>query len=127
MQDFYTEQQLNASKKVISSEKNYSGTSEMILWESPEVDILCGDFFALKNEHLYDISAVYDRAALVALASEMRKKYVKKMLTLLPEKVSMLLLTLDYDENEKQGPPFSVTEQEVYRLYGEPNLLIKIC
>jgi len=127
VQDFYTEQQLNASKKVISSEKNYSGTSEMILWESPEVDILCGDFFALKNEHLYDISAVYDRAALVALASEMREKYVKKMLTLLPEKVSMLLLTLDYDENEKQGPPFSVTEQEVYRLYGEPNLLIKIC
>ena len=99
----------------------------MILWESPEVDILCGDFFALKNEHLYDISAVYDRAALVALASEMREKYVKKMLTLLPEKVSMLLLTLDYDENEKQGPPFSVTEQEVYRLYEEPSLLMKIC
>lgn len=41
------------------------------------------------------------------------------MLTLLPEKVSMLLLTLDYDENEKQGSPFSVTEDEVYRLYGE--------
>ena len=119
VQDFYTEQQLNASKKVISAEKNTSEQSKLTLWESPEVDILCGDFFALKKEHLSDISAVYDRAALVALPAEMREKYVKKLLAVLPEKVSMLLLTLDYDENEKQGPPFSVTQEEVYRLYGE--------
>lgn len=119
VQDFYTEQQLIASKTVISAEKNISEQLTLTLWNSPEVDILCADFFALKKEHLSDISAVYDRAALVALPSEMRKKYVKKMLELLPENVSMLLLTLDYDENEKQGPPFSVTEEEVYRLYGE--------
>ena len=119
MQDFYTEQQLIASKTVISTEKNISQQLPLTLWNSPEVDILCGDFFAMKKQHLSDISAVYDRAALVALPAEMRKKYVKKMLALLPEKVNMLLLTLDYDENEKQGPPFSVTEDEVYRLYGE--------
>ncbi|MCW8933076.1 MAG: thiopurine S-methyltransferase [Gammaproteobacteria bacterium] len=119
VQDFYTEQQLNASKTIISSEKNFQGQSEVTLWSSPEVDILCGDFFALEKDYLPDISVVYDRAALVALPSEMREKYVEKMLTLLPKKVSMLLLTLDYDEKEKQGPPFSVTEEEVYRLYGE--------
>ncbi len=119
VQDFYTEQQLIASKTVISTEKNISQQLPLTLWNSPEVDILCGDFFAMKKQHLSDISAVYDRAALVALPAEMRKKYVKKMLALLPEKVNMLLLTLDYDENEKQGPPFSVTEDEVYRLYGE--------
>jgi thiopurine S-methyltransferase len=118
VQDFYTEQQLNASKTIISSEKKISQESELTLWASPEVDILCGDFFVLKKEHLSDISVVYDRAALVALPAEMREKYVKKILSLLPKKVTMLLLTLDYDENEKQGPPFSVTEDEVYRLYG---------
>ena len=117
VQDFYTEQQLNASKTVISPEKTAAGQAQITLWQHPEVDILCGDFFALTREQLSDISAVYDRAALVALPPEMRDKYVSKMLSLLPDRVSMLLLTLDYDENEKQGPPFSVTEEEVYRLY----------
>ncbi len=28
-----------------------------------------------------------------------------------------MLVRLDYDENEKQGPPFSVSEEEVYQLY----------
>ncbi|WP_214660469.1 thiopurine S-methyltransferase [sulfur-oxidizing endosymbiont of Gigantopelta aegis] len=118
VQDFYTERQLNASKTIISSENNISEQPELSLWESDEVDILCGDFFALKKDYLTDISAVYDRAALVALPTEMREKYVQKMLEILPEKVSMLLLTLDYDETEKQGPPFSVPEEEVHRLYG---------
>ncbi len=117
VQDFYTEQQLNASKTVFFSENSELSTSELVLWESSEVDIISGDFFALEKEYLPDFSVVYDRASLVALPPEMRKKYVKKMLTLLPDKISILLLTLDYDENEKQGPPFSVTEDEVYRLY----------
>ncbi len=119
VQDFYTEQQLNASKTIISDEKNVSNQTELTLWNSPEVDILCGDFFALKKDYLHDITAVYDRAALVALPLEIREKYVQKLLELLPQKISMLLLTLDYDEKEKQGPPYSVTEEEVYRLYGE--------
>ncbi len=119
VQDFYTEQQLNASKTIISDEKIFSDQIELTLWSSPEVDILCGDFFALKKDYLHDLAAVYDRAALVALPPEMREKYVQKMLELLPQKVSMLLLTLEYDEKEKQGPPFSVTQEEVYRLYDE--------
>ncbi len=119
VQDFYTEQQLNASKTIISDEKNVSDQTELTLWSSPEVDILCGDFFVLEKDYLHDITAVYDRAALVALPSEMREKYVQKLLELLPQKITMLLLTLDYDEKEKQGPPYSVTEEEVYRLYGE--------
>jgi len=119
VQDFYTEQQLIASKTIISTQNSLPEPSPLTLWSSSEVNILCGDFFALQKEHVSDISAVYDRAALVALPLEMREKYVQKLLQLLPEKVSMLLLTLDYDENEKQGPPFSVTEAEVYRLYGQ--------
>jgi thiopurine S-methyltransferase len=118
VQDFYTEQQLNASKTIISSEKADDAQTSMTLWSSPEVDVLCGDFFALGADQLSDISAVYDRAAMVALPPEMRERYVQKMLELLPQKITMLLLTLDYDETEKAGPPFSVTEEEVNRLYG---------
>lgn len=119
VQDFYTEQQLIASKTIISTKKTMPEQNQLMLWQHPEVDIICGDFFALTKEQVSDISAVYDRAALVALPPEMRRKYVNHLMTLLPEKVSILLLTLDYDENEKQGPPFSVTEEEVYSLYGK--------
>ncbi len=118
VQDFYTEQQLNASKTIILGEKNSLPEATMSLWQSPEVSIYCGDFFLLEKSYLSDISAVYDRASLVALPEDLRRKYVKKMLQLLPKKIKILLLTLDYDENEKQGPPFSVTQKEVYQLYG---------
>ena len=125
VQDFYTEQQLNASKTIISDENSASGQTPMTLWQSEDIDIICGDFFALKKEQLSDIKAVYDRAALVALGSERRKNYVQKMLEILPEKISMLLLTLDYNEEEKQGPPFSVTQDEVFSLY-EPYFSIEL-
>ncbi len=117
VQDFYTEQQLNASKTIISSEKNSQDGTGLVYWKSKQVDILCADFFTLDKCYLYDISMVYDHSSLVALPLKMREKYVKKLLQLLPEKVKILLLTLDYDEDETQGPPFSVTEEEVYHLY----------
>ena len=118
VKDFYTEQQLIASKSVIFSENSDGDQVELIHWNSPEVDIICGDFFALNKDQLTEITAVYDRAALVALPVEMRENYVGKLLEILPEKTSILLVTLDYDETEKRGPPFSVTEDEVFKLYG---------
>ncbi len=125
VQDFYTEQQLNASKTVISDKNSALGQSVMTLWQSEDIDIICADFFDLKKEQLLDIKAIYDRAALVAFTPEMRRKYVHKMLEILPDKVSMLLLTLDYNEAEKQGPPFSVTQDEVFELY-EPYFSIEL-
>lgn len=117
MKDFYTEQQLIASKSVIFNENSAAEQVELTHWISPEVDIICGDFFALNKHQLHDITSVYDRAALVALPAEMRNNYVKKLLEILPEKVVILLVTLDYDEKEKQGSPFSVSEEEVFELY----------
>ena len=118
VRDFYTEQQLIASKSTIYNENYDSGQAQSTLWSSPEVDIICGDFFAINKQQLHDIDAVYDRAALVSLPREMRKKYVKKLLQIIPEKISILLVTLDYNEKEKQGPPFSVPEEEVFQLYA---------
>lgn len=125
VQDFYTEQQLNASKTVICDENSATGQHQMTLWQSDNIDIICADFFDLKKQQLSDIKAVYDRAALVALPADMRKKYVRKMLEILPKNISMLLLTLDYNQNEKQGPPFSVTQDEVFELY-EPYFTIEL-
>ncbi|MBS37144.1 MAG: thiopurine S-methyltransferase [Thiotrichales bacterium] len=79
--------------------------------------IYCGDFFDLNPEYLTDTVAVYDRAALIALPPPMRRRYVEHLRVLFPHGVRTLLVTLDYDQGEMSGPPFSVPESEVRELY----------
>lgn len=88
-------------------------------WEAAGITILLGDFFDLEPAHLRDVGAVYDRAALVALPPEMRARYADAMCTLLPAGAAMLLVTLTYPGDEMRGPPFSVGDDEVRRLYDE--------
>ena len=82
------------------------------------VELICGDVFALDADALADCSVVFDRAALIALPPELRKRYVSEVHSLLPQGCRGLLITLEYPGHEKQGPPFSVTEPEVRELYG---------
>ncbi|HLF23292.1 MAG TPA: thiopurine S-methyltransferase, partial [Burkholderiales bacterium] len=68
---------------------------------------------------LRDIGAVYDRAALIALPTEMRRRYVEHMSAILAPNVETLLITLSYPAGEMKGPPFSVTDAEVHALYDD--------
>jgi thiopurine S-methyltransferase len=81
------------------------------------VDIWQGDYFALKPEQVDEIGLIYDRAALIALPSQMRIDYVKQLKKLCAGPVSLLLLSLEYPQEEMSGPPFSVTELEVRQLF----------
>ena len=87
--------------------------------QAPEIRVHQSDFFSLEQAQLGDIRAVYDRAALVALPEDLRKSYVQHLASLLPAGAAVLLVTMDYPQAEMDGPPFSVGEQEVRRLYGE--------
>jgi thiopurine S-methyltransferase len=78
-----------------------------------EIELICGDVFALGHKSLSDCAAVFDRAALIALPLEMRARYVDDVYSKLPADCRGLLITLEYPENEKAGPPFPVTEDEV--------------
>ncbi len=84
-----------------------------------EIEILCGDFFDLTTEHLDGVSAVYDRASLIALPPQTRVRYVQHLMSILPGGVRSLLITLDYPQEQMEGPPFSVTEDEVRALFGK--------
>ena len=84
-----------------------------------EIEILCGDFFALRPALLDDIGAVYDRAALIALPPDLRIRYAAHLDALLPTRVPHLLITLEYDQALRSGPPFSVQTQEIAQLFGE--------
>jgi thiopurine S-methyltransferase len=92
--------------------------SRFELWQAPGYQLLCGDFFALQADDLHAVSAVFDRAALVALPGELRQRYVEKLRAVLPARASMLLVAMTYPQQQMNGPPFAVAEAEVRSLYA---------
>jgi thiopurine S-methyltransferase len=88
-------------------------------YSANNIKLLCGDFFDVNRLEVGEISAVYDRASMVALPPEQRESYVKHMLNILPDQVQILLVTFTYPQAEMQGPPFSVTSEEVLRVYAQ--------
>ena len=88
-------------------------------YEANGIRILCGDFFDLSRDELSAVTAVYDRAAMVALPPEMRERYVKQLVGMLPPATQILLITFDYPQTEMKGPPFAVSQTEVEALYRE--------
>jgi thiopurine S-methyltransferase len=83
-----------------------------------EIELLLGDFFDLAPSHVPGIGAVYDRAALIALPPDMRARYAARLAGLVPSGCPSLLITLDYDQAQMNGPPFAVAESEVQTLFA---------
>ncbi|HEX6571264.1 MAG TPA: thiopurine S-methyltransferase [Steroidobacteraceae bacterium] len=81
-------------------------------------EILEGDALDLTRELLGPVHAAYDRAALVALPTNLRQRYASQFAELMPPGSRSLLVGFEYDERRKPGPPFSVDATEVDRLYG---------
>lgn len=91
------------------------------VWTHNGITLLCGDFFNLTKELLGDIAAVYDRASLIAFPEAMRPSYVQHLAKICPPDISAIphiLVTLDYPQQQMQGPPFAVGTEEVYSLYN---------
>ncbi|CAG0910721.1 unnamed protein product, partial [Cyprideis torosa] len=95
-----------------------SKQGEFAVWDCDGITILVGDFFHLTPSDLGKIDAVYDRASLIALPPEMRPDYVKHIHSLLDDGTQTLLVTMEYDQSQMNGPPFSVHEEEVRALYA---------
>jgi thiopurine S-methyltransferase len=87
-------------------------------YEAPGFEILRGDYFELTPEHLRDVGAVYDRAALISWTPELRDAYARHLLALAAPGTQMLLITLEYPQAEAAGPPFAVMPDEIDRLYS---------
>jgi len=82
------------------------------------IEIICGDIFNLDAATLASCTAAYDRAALIALPTALRVRYVQHVYGQLATAYRGLLLTLDYAQNQMDGPPFAVDDQEVQTLYS---------
>lgn len=81
-----------------------------------------GDYFKLTPDELGRVDWVYDRAAVIALPDKMRADYVALMQRLVPNGQKWVI-TLEYNQAEMSGPPFSVKQGELEELYGPLNRL----
>ncbi|MRI31534.1 thiopurine S-methyltransferase [Endozoicomonas sp. OPT23] len=90
---------------------------ELSYWSYSGLSLIQGDFFAIPDYSI-DASVFYDRAALIALPESMRKQYVEKLLQAAPAIEKGLLITVEYEQSQMSGPPFSVSESEVRSLYS---------
>jgi len=94
-----------------------TSTGKFQSYNASDITLLCGDFFDLTSADIGDIEAVYDRASLIALPPEMRPSYAEHLTRLLPRDTKVLLITMEYPQEQMQGPPFAVKESEVHELY----------
>jgi len=89
------------------------------------IRILAGDMFAMQPAQTAGVSAVYDRAALVAMPPEMRQQYVDKLAALLPINATGILISMNYDPSKMNGPPFSVPD-DIVRALLEPYYSVSV-
>lgn len=85
------------------------------LYQFDELNIYTGDYFTAP---IQPVDTIYDRASLVALPAEIRAQYVERLKQLLKPGGKILLVTLDYDQSEMAGPPFSVPKLEIDQLFA---------
>ncbi|WP_045226265.1 thiopurine S-methyltransferase [Methyloterricola oryzae] len=98
----------------------------LLSYHSHGLQLLCGDFFQVQPDHLPEVDAVYDRAALIALPSDLQQRYVDHLRKIAPEHAPILLITLEYDPATMEGPPFSTPEARVRELFERTHEVTRI-
>lgn len=95
---------------------------DFTIFSTDKVTLWCGDFFKLPQTVWDKVTGVYDRAALIALPDDIRKAYADEFIYRSSKNLEILVITLEYLQNSFQGPPFSVDEHELNRIYSTFNI-----
>jgi thiopurine S-methyltransferase len=85
------------------------------------VQLLQGDFFSLSSEQVGSIDVVYDRAAMIALAPQLREAYVKHLQKIARTSGGQLsrLFIITIERPDGGGPPYSVPADEIQSHYSK--------
>lgn len=78
--------------------------------------LVAGDFFSYASDLAFDL--FYDRAALIALPVAMRRAYLDHLHGLVAPGGLGLVVTFEYEQNQMDGPPFSVHYEEINGVPG---------
>lgn len=124
LETFAEEQpRLEIKRSVVPTDDDDDDTDKYDRLKGTKIELLRGDFFELDATHTagrFDV--IFDRASLVAIDPSLREKYVAVMGQLLQRAGKIFLVTVERNSGDpefdaKAGPPFSVPEAEVRRLY----------
>jgi thiopurine S-methyltransferase len=88
------------------------------VYEADGFTLFCGDYFKLTSALLGDVSAVYDRAALISWTPSARESYVGHFTRLTGPGTEMLLIAVEYPPEQMKGPPFPLTRDTIENLYA---------
>ena len=97
------------------------------LMQAGAYTIYCGDFFETSSKMLGAIDFIYDRAAHIALPEEVRARYAKHLVSLVTQETKALLLTVEYDQSRRDGPPFSVPGAEIETNFSDKFEIDTLC
>lgn len=86
------------------------------------IDLWQCDFFELSAKDTGAFDVIFDRAALIALPQELRYRYARHLQNFLRQDGVLLLVTVDYESNEMDGPPFYVSQDEIQQLFAEASI-----
>ncbi len=76
-----------------------------------KLTLFCGDYFEHDATGSYD--ALYDRGSLVALPADVRPRYADHTRRLLTDEADLFVITVEYDQSQAEGPPFSLSVDEL--------------
>ena len=78
--------------------------------------LYCGNYFDYKTDLA---GALYDRGALATWPATERPRYIEHTRSLLSPEAYRMIITLEYDQDVVQGPPFSVLPAEMQRYWPD--------
>jgi len=107
--DFFLDNKLQYQRQTIGDFQHYA-CQQLALWQ--------GDFFKLSADDIDRVDWIYDRAALIALPTTMQQQYVEHLTTFFTSQTRLFLVTLEYPEGQLNGPPFSINNAAIKRLFS---------
>lgn len=108
VEQLFTELGITARTSKVGNLERYSAAN---------IDIFAGDIFDLSHSLLGPVDGIYDRAALVALPSATRRRYAAHVMQM-TNNAPQLIICYEYDQSALNGPPFSVSAEEIHQHYA---------
>ena len=91
---------------------------DLVRWSSDGITLFCGDIFDLTSDRVESPSALYDRASIVSMPRDQRALFAQHLAGLLDAESSGLLISFEYPQDEMEGPPFSVSQNELITIFS---------
>lgn len=120
--EYAQEQSTLNIQKITSTDDNDNNNNKFEYYSGTKTLLLKGDFFDLDEKATNGrFDAIWDRASLVAIQPNLREAYVNVISKLIQPGGKILLCTIERRTGDEdiisKGPPFSIPEKEIRRLY----------